>query len=200
MDLPDEVGIMVLPELVFFPHNLAPLHIFEPRYRRMLAKALASDRMFALSQSKDNSPTPEPLEVGGIGLIRACVQNDDGTSNLILQGVARVRFVSLTQSHPYYIGVPVALESGHEAPSTEEEKLAAKIVKIACQLPCAGGQSRRDIASFLQELHDFDMLVDIVAGNFLQCPQSKQRILETEGRRQRLQLLASCLHEQKNIL
>ncbi len=199
MDLPDEVGIMVLPELVFFPHNLAPLHIFEPRYRRMLAKALATDRMFALSQSKDNSPTPEPLEVGGIGLIRACVQNDDGTSNLILQGVARVRFVRFTQCHPYYIGVPVALESGHEAPSTEEESLAAKIVEIACQLPCAGGQSRHDIASFLQELQDFDMLVDIVAGNFLHCPERKQLILETEERRQRLQLLASCLNEQKNI-
>lgn len=189
---------MVLPELVFFPHNLAPLHIYEPRYRRMLAKALASNRMFALAQAKPDSPSTEPLEVGGVGLIRACVQNNDGTSNLILQGVARVRFVSFTQCRPYYVGVPVAIESDNQTPTVEEETLAAKIVELACQLPCAGGQTRNDVAKFLHELQDFDMLVDIVAGNFLECPERKQRILETEQRCQRLHLLASCLHEQQN--
>ena len=198
MELPEEVGIMVLPELVFFPHNLAPLHIFEPRYRRMLEKALASDRMFALSQARPGSCNPEPLEVGGIGLIRACVQNADGTSNLILQGIARVRFVSFTQCQPYYVGIPVAIEGDRETPTVEEETLAEKIVELACELPCAGGQTKKEVAQFLHELQDFDMLVDIVAGNFLECPDRKQRILETEERRLRLRLLATCLHEQQS--
>ncbi|MDX6767314.1 MAG: LON peptidase substrate-binding domain-containing protein [Candidatus Methylacidiphilales bacterium] len=196
MELPEEVGIMVLPDLVFFPHNLAPLHIFEPRYREMLANALATNRMFALSQARTDSNKPEPMEIGGVGLIRACVQNDDGTANLILQGIARVRFVNFTQTDPYFIGIPVPLESPCSAPTVEEETLAAKIVEIACLLPCSGGQTRQDVAKFLNELHDYNMLVDIVAGNFLRCPERKQRILETEERRQRLQLLALCLHEQ----
>ena len=37
-----------LPNLVFFPHALQPLHIFEPRYRQMTADALAGDKLIAL--------------------------------------------------------------------------------------------------------------------------------------------------------
>ena len=37
-----------LPNLVFFPQVMQPLHIFEPRYRQMTADALAGDRLIAL--------------------------------------------------------------------------------------------------------------------------------------------------------
>ena len=83
MDLPDEVGIMVLPGVVLFPHSLIPIHIFEPRYRQMLQLALDGHRMFALCRAVSPCENPVPVRFGGVGLIRACVQNDDGTSNLI---------------------------------------------------------------------------------------------------------------------
>ena len=36
--LPEEVAVMTLPEVAFFPQALLPLHIFEPRYRQMLRR------------------------------------------------------------------------------------------------------------------------------------------------------------------
>lgn len=190
MRLPDEVGIMVLPGLVFFPHNLAPLHIFEPRYREMLAKALDSHRMFGICHARDG----EPCEVGGVGIIRACVRNADGTSNLILQGVARVRFTGFTQTRPYYVGSPLPLGCGSEATSPEEDALQARIVEMVGSLPCLRPQSRDEAARFLDGISDPEMLVDIVAGNFLECAEEKQLLLETEGRTERLHLLTRCLH------
>jgi Lon protease-like protein len=194
MELPNEVGIMVLPGLVFFPHNLAPLHIFEPRYREMLAKALDSHRMFGICHGRSSS---EPCEVGSVGIIRACVRNADGTSNLILQGVHRVRFASFTQSRPYFVGVPIPLENDYTPPTVEEEALAAKVVEMASNQPALPDNSRDEISHFLTALTDIDMLVDIVAGNFVQSPEDKQQLLELEDRTARLHLLARILHQQR---
>ena len=47
--LPSEVPVMTLPETVFFPQALMPLHIFEPRYREMLRNVLATNRLFAVA-------------------------------------------------------------------------------------------------------------------------------------------------------
>src|SRR5256885_14068743 len=91
--LPETVPVMPLPGAVLFPHALLPLYIFEPRYRDMLAHALAHERMFCVAllrperaqwKSKDDF-----FGVATIGLIRACVGRGDGTSNLILQGLQR---------------------------------------------------------------------------------------------------------------
>jgi Lon protease-like protein len=197
MELPDEVGIMVLPGMVFFPHNLAPLHIFEPRYREMLRKALDSHRMFGICHGRERGEGIEPCEVGGVGIIRACVQNEDGTANLILQGVSRARFVSFTQMRPYHVGVPVPIEAEPGEPSVEEEALTAKIVELACHCPGVSQKSRPEVAKFLGEIQDPDMLVDIVAGNFIDCPDRKQELMEIDDRTGRLHRLASSLNEQQ---
>src|ERR1700748_2742642 len=103
--LPDQVPAMPLPGAVLFPHALLPLYIFEPRFREMLEHALNRDRMFAVALLKPQKTRWESSEdffsIAGVGFIRACVGRGDGTSNLILQGLERVRFASFEQEHPF---------------------------------------------------------------------------------------------------
>src|SRR2546421_11346132 len=103
--LPDEVAVMPLPGAVLFPHALLPLHIFEPRYQEMLEHALQRDRMFSVALIKPSCPewhAPEDFfHFVTIGLIRACVGRGDGTSNLVLQGLHRVRFTRFEQETPF---------------------------------------------------------------------------------------------------
>src|SRR5437762_7129677 len=105
--LPDEVPVMPLPGEVLFTHALLPLYIFEPRYRKMLEHALQRDRMFSVTLLKPSCPewhAPEDFfHFATVGLIRACVGRDDGTSNLVLQGLHRVRFSSFQQETPFPI-------------------------------------------------------------------------------------------------
>ena len=81
---------MTLPNATLFPQALLPLYIFEPRYRQMLADALHSTRMFSVAMQKPGSTRETPSPVAGLGLIRVSVGHRDGTSHLILQGLARV--------------------------------------------------------------------------------------------------------------
>jgi len=53
--LPEQAPVMPLPGAVLFPHALLPLYIFEPRYREMLAHALAHERMFCVALLRPGS-------------------------------------------------------------------------------------------------------------------------------------------------
>lgn len=195
--LPEQVGVMVLPQTVFFPHHLLPLHIFEPRYREMLRQALEGPRMFAVAMEDPQRPASR---VGGLGLIRSCVQQPDGTSNLILQGVARVRLEHLVQTRPYVIASPEPMEESTPSPTSEtvvREALVAKVLEHleTLELPKEAGLG--EMKKFLRHLEDHHALVDLVAGCFLRDPASRQKILETAGLTDRLRILCQKLSEIK---
>src|SRR5512142_3334816 len=103
MKIPREVPVMTLPNATLFPQALLPLYIFEPRYRQMLADALHSNRMFAVAMQKPGTSRETPLPIAGLGLIRASVAHRDGTSHLVLQGLARVELESAVRYKPYRI-------------------------------------------------------------------------------------------------
>jgi len=85
------VPIFPLAGALLFPGSQLPLHIFEPRYRTMIRDALASDRLIAMIQPRDENETPELFDVGCIGRISACDELDDGRFNIVLEGLSRFR-------------------------------------------------------------------------------------------------------------
>jgi Lon protease-like protein len=91
-----EVRLFPLPNLVLFPHVLQPLHVFESRYRQLMADALADDRMMALcllrsGWEEDYNKRPGLHPVVCIGKILNEERFPDGRYNLILQGLCRAR-------------------------------------------------------------------------------------------------------------
>jgi len=87
-----------LPNLVFFPHAMQPLHIFETRYRQLTADALAGDRLIALvllqegwEKNYDQAPAIHPIAC--LGRIVADQQMPDGRYNLLLRGLSRIRII-----------------------------------------------------------------------------------------------------------
>src|SRR6185436_12827923 len=103
MKIPPEVPVMTLPNATLFPQAMLPLYIFEPRYRQMLSDALNSHRMFSVAIQKPGRVRETPSSIAGLGLIRASVLKKDGTSNLILQGIARVELAETVRSKPYRV-------------------------------------------------------------------------------------------------
>lgn len=197
MTLPEQVGVMVLPQTVFFPHHLLPLHIFEPRYREMLKQALGGSRMFVVAMEDPHRPASR---VGGLGLIRSCVQQPDGTSNLILQGLTRVKIDHLIQTRPYVIAAPEPLEDPLPTPPSEtvvRDALAAKILEHLDRLEIPAEAGLGEMKKFLRHLEDHHALVDLVAGCFLRDPGSRQKLLETACLTERLRLLCQKISEIK---
>jgi ATP-dependent Lon protease len=197
--LPDEIPVMPLPGAVLFPHALLPLYIFEPRYRDMLEHALQHDRMFSVTLIKPSCPewhAPEDFfHFATVGLIRACVGRSDGTSNLVLQGLHRVRFTSFAQESPFPVAKIEVIESSND-PTVETEALGEKVVELYRKLKRNGRQLPSKIDSYLTQLGDLEMLADLVASTFVDDPLRRQRMLEEPSVNQRLRLLITFLQDE----
>ena len=92
--LPFSLPIFPLPTVVLFPNVFLPLHIFEPRYRQMVADALAGDRIIGMvllqpGYEDDYDGAPPIYATGCSGLITHAEQMDDGRYNLILRGLEK---------------------------------------------------------------------------------------------------------------
>ncbi len=193
LSLPSEVGIMALPKVVLFPKVLLPLYIFEPRFQKMLKLALEDHRIFAVSLA---TPSMKPHSVSGIGIIRACVDNADGTSNLVLQGLTRVRFTEYLQTKPYYIArielFPTEVEEG-----VEMDALVSKTIEYVEIIKSKGTEMPEWMADFMKNLNDPETLADIISYGFIPDAQEKQAILETTSLKERYHRL---LHHLKLLV
>ena len=200
VDLPDEVPVMPLPGAVLFPHALLPLYIFEPRYRKMLEHALQRDRMFSVTLIKPSCPewhAPEDFfHFATVGLIRACVGRDDGTSNLVLQGLHRVRFSSFRQETPFPIARIDIIESRNNTATVETEALGEKVLELYRKLKRAERRLPPKVDRYLAQLGDLEMLADLVASTFVDDPLRRQRMLEESSLNQRLRLLITYLQDE----
>jgi Lon protease-like protein len=199
VNLPAEIGVMPLPGAVLFPHALLPLYIFEPRYREMLEHALQRDRMFSVTLIKPSCPewhAPEDFfHFATVGLIRACVGRGDGTSNLVLQGLHRVRFKSFEQKTPFPVAKIDIVESTESA-TVETEALGEKVLELYRKLKRAGRQLPPKVDRYLAQLGDLEMLADLVASTFVEDPLRRQRMLEESSVNQRLRLLITFLQDE----
>lgn len=199
ISLPDRVPVMPLPGALLFPHALLPLHIFEPRYQQMLEHALREHRMFSVALVKPQrtqwQSTNDFFHVAGVGLIRACVGRGDGTSNLILQGLQRVRFTRIEQSAPFPIARIQALEPDSDV-SVETEALGAKVIELYSKLKTAGRKLPEKVDNYLSNLGDMEMLADLMAATFVNDPIRRQELLEELSLNRRLRLLIQYLREE----
>jgi len=197
--LPKDLPVMPLPAAVLFPHALLPLYIFEPRYRHMLKRALQQHRMFCITLIKPSCPdwrAPEDFfHLGTAGLIRACVGRGDGTSNLILQGLQRVRFNSFHQEKPFPIASIDAVES-RDPTTVETEALGAKVIELYGNLKHDRRQLPVKLDRYLSELRDLEMLADLMASTFVNDPLRRQHLLEERSVNQRLRFLIRYLRDE----
>ncbi len=97
-ELPPIIPIFPLPNLVLFPGVKIPLHIFEPRYREMVAEVGADHRVVGMMLLKgdwerDYYAYPDIFEVGCAGRIGDLVRLPDGRFNLVLEGLVEFRIV-----------------------------------------------------------------------------------------------------------
>lgn len=194
--IPDRCPVMPLPDCTLFPHGGLPLTIFEPRYRDMLRDTLEGDCFFAvarLTKKKETHPSKCVAKVGTIGLIRASRERDDGTSQLLLHGVMRVRFTHWHDDHSYPFAEiePVISFFTPENQSNAAMKTLRGTVEDAIRtLP---EEVQQGVFSLLDRAEDPALMTDIVCQQFIHEPDLRQQLLEMESIGQRIPIICNYL-------
>jgi Lon protease-like protein len=190
--------VFPLPGTVVFPGTPAPFHIFEPRYREMIADALAGDRLVAVATLR--SAEDQALERAAVhpvacaGFLEAEQLLEDGRYNVLVRGISRVRLLEerTGTGKPYREFRVEVLEDvyppgGPAALTVEVRTLEQCVMELARRLPSESGAA--DLSDGLAQMRVPARIADQVAAAVVGDDGVRLRILEELDVRRRLGLV-----------
>ena len=180
--LPPAIPIFPLPNVVLFPNVFLPLHIFEPRYREMVADALAGDRIIGMvllrpgwEANYDGRPPVYPI--GCAGVVTNAERLPDGRYNIVLQGLEKFRILSEDAGHAYRVARVDGLPESAGADDQESMRTARRRLEtLLVPQPSGRGADPKLPPS----MPDQD-LVNALAQYLELEPVEKQALLERQG-------------------
>ncbi|MAW11274.1 MAG: hypothetical protein DBX02_02595 [Verrucomicrobia bacterium] len=198
MRIPEKLPIIALPNTYLFPSASIPLHIFENKYQEMLSDVISGDRMFCigtvqkLESSNDYLDNIYPYSTAG--LLRACVVNDNGTANLILEGIKRIKITELENNKAYKIGRVQVISSN----TTDEEWVLSadkkiKSILLGDSFSYQNLNSEINISQILENLETPENTADFVSQYFISDQLTLQKLLSLENIDERLEVILKFL-------
>ena len=198
--LPTEIPLFPLPNVVLFPAALLPLHIFEPRYRAMVADALENDRLIGMvmlrpgwEPSYEGAPPVYPI--GCAGFITHADRLPDGRYNMLLRGMEKFRIVGerfvREDDERYRMARIESIAEAPRAPSGAPSEARRRLEKLI-----AKRLQRNPDDTIPKDIPDED-LVHAIAQHLE--PLEKQALLECNGLLERCRVLVELL-EMKTIV
>ena len=173
-----------LPNLVFFPQAVQPLHIFEPRYRQMTADALAGDRLIALVQPRPGwepnyAGSPALYSVACLGMIVADQKLDDGRYNILLRGLSRIEIDHEIPHGKLYRKAKVELLAEVPVPDGRiDSRLRRKLAKLMPEWFKKQPKLIKELRKLLKKDVPLGAICDILAFTMELDAEFKQTLLE----------------------
>src|SRR5689334_7398139 len=198
--LPPEIPLFPLPNVVLFPAALLPLHIFEPRYRAMVADALDNERLIGMVMLRPGwesnyEGTPAVYPIGCAGFITHADQLPDGRYNILLRGLEKFRILEerpMREDAPRYrIARIDSITEADRTPGATGSEARQRLERII-----AKRLHRNPDETIPKDIPDAD-LIHAIAQHLE--PLEKQALLECNGLLERCRALVELL-EMKTIV
>ncbi len=192
--LPDRIPIFPLPNVVLFPSVFLPLHIFEPRYREMVADALDGDRLIGMvllrdGWQRDDDPNPPIFPIGCAGRITHVASLPEGRYNIVLRGIQRFRVEDENHARPYRIATVDALPEPAIAGRPERLRAGRQRLEELLGRPAAGTGSESRIPPGMADVE----LINVLSQCLEFEPIERQALLEKDGPCERCSTLIDLL-------
>ncbi len=175
-----EIGLFPLG-LVLLPTEQVPLHIFEPRYRELIAECLETEQPFGLVYADDDG-------LRRIGTLATVVEVtdrfEDGRLNIVVEGGERFRLVDLTDGRSFHTGTVETIEDDDDPPPQADVERALVVFRRLVELTGAEVEVPTDVT--VQPSFE-------IGSRFELAPELKLELLEEASERRRLVRLCEIL-------
>ena len=188
-----ELPLFPLPDVVLFPQEVLPLHIFEPRYRMLLRTVMAEDRRFGIVRWDPQEQ--EMAKVGCCAEILHCQTQYDDHSNIVTMGQQRFRVLDIVREAPFRVAMVSWIEDEPADGHNELEALAGEVSQALKDVVELTGKLVGKPTSLPSDLPDLPRELSFWIGSNLGGPVAdhQQALLEitdtAERLRQEYQLL-----------
>lgn len=202
--IPELLPILPLFDAALFPKMVLPLVVMQGESVRLIDEAMAQNRIIGLVVSKKpeegNKPDRQDLaSIGTSALILKMAKTQDNRIQLLVQGLHRFRIKSWENSRPYLRARIQVLEE-NEIKDKKTEALMSnligqfiRIVELSPGLPPEIGQMAKSIP-------EAGTLADMVASTINASPQEKQKVLEIQNVKERLEEVTRLVNHQLSVL
>ena len=183
-----ELPLFPLPEVVLFPQEVLPLHIFESRYRIMLQTVLEADSRFGIVRS--NPVTKQIADVGCCAQIVKHQTSEDGRSNIVTVGQQRFRILEIIREAPFYSAMVTWIDDNSVDDQDELTALSSSVLLALKDVVSLTGKltdSERSLPEGLPEIpRELSFwIASHLGGSVADEQQSLLEMLDTKTRLQR---------------
>ena len=163
-----------------------PLYIFERKYRDMLNDVISGNRMFCIGTLSQSDASFEGgskiLPYSTAGLLRACVMNNDGTANLILEGVKKIKIINIENNKPYKVGEVQTLETTiNDFEKIQSSTDQLKAILIANYSDLIDPNIEMQLNQILKNLESPEDTLYFAAQHFISHQEISQKLLSLES-------------------
>lgn len=191
-----QIALFPLP-LVLLPHEVLPLHIFEQRYREMLADIELERNLFGISffePTNSFSDTPEIGSTGCVAEVREVQTMEDGRSNVLTAGIIRYRILDYVDQGKPYLTAEVEFFEDVEEDEAVLVPMAAEIFELFERIAKAAFDLSGNRGRFPEiQKSDPERLSFIVTAAFSLDNELKYALLETNSTMDRFEKLRGIL-------
>jgi len=205
IEIPKELPLLPVRDIVVFPHMVLPLFVGREASIKAIEKAVSGNKMVFLSAQKSlevEIPKPEEIySMGTVGTIVRMLKLSDGRVKILVQGLVKARIESFASLTPYYqVKIKKVVERKKAKPSLEVEA-STRMVKEQVEKTIAFGKLLvPDVISLIENLEDPGRLSDLVVSNLgLKVPIA-QEVLETLDPVERLRKVSDILAKELDVL
>ncbi|MFP4183017.1 MAG: endopeptidase La [Halorhodospira sp.] len=200
-----QAPVLPLRDVVVYPHMVIPLFVGRERSIHALESAMENDkRIFLVAQHSAEVDDPGADDLYGFGAVASILQMlklPDGTVKVLVEGAERARLVELMDSGEYLSAHLVTVPETEPAEEDREvEVLARSATNLFEQYVKLNKKIPPEILSSLSGIEEPGRLADTIAAHMALKVEEKQKVLEMEGPRERLEHLMGLIEGEIDIL
>ena len=200
--VPGELPVLPLQDTVLFPGTASTLSVGNPRSLRLLDEVAEGNRQLATVLVRRRTPEPSPEDLHAVGTaaeITRLVRLPDGTAQVVLQGIARVRLTDFVRTEPYLLARVEPIRPFVEI-TLEVEALQRNVLDLFRRLVALAPELPDELATAAANIRTPDRLADAVAAVLNVPAEVKQEILETANVPDRLRHITRLLTREIEVL
>ena len=193
-NLPKNISIFPLSDVVFFPKTILPLNIFEKRYIQLVNDSMKDQRLFGMIQPKKERRDQDVYEVGCLGKIINFNETGDGRFLINLSGIIRFRIIKELNNTKLYREFSVDYSDFLQDLKIEKNNAAYNKKKFLKKIEIFFKKKNYLININELEKQNFEQLINALCMISPISVVEKQKLIETTSTKEKIQLFENIIN------
>ena len=204
VEIPDELPMMAVRDVVIFNYMIIPLFVGRPNSIEAVNEALNSNKLLMLvtqrDATKDNPETDDLYDVGMVCMIMRTLKLPDGRLKVLVQAMSKARIVKYHRTEPsYQVSIEVVEDEDPGEISVEVEALMRTVREQTEKIMSLRGILSADLMMIINNIEDPGRLADLIGSNLRLKIVESQAILEEVSPIGRLRLVNTLLSKELEV-